>query len=309
MTYPTWKQCLLGAYYCATLPGRRRAALQRAKKQTEPIRILFYHRIADDHRNDWTMPTATFAEQVSWLRARFEIVTLAEAQSRIASGRNRIPTVCVTFDDAYADNMRFALPLLLKHQIPFTYFVSTDHVLHRRPFPHDVKAGQRLPPNTVEDLRALVSAGVEIGAHTRSHVDLGANLPTNQLVDEIVDCRRELENELRTDVRYFAFPYGQHANLSSEAFGIAFGAGYEGVCSAYGGYNFPGDDPFHLRRFHADPEMVRFKNWLTIDPRKVRSHHDFDPGDYRDAAEEYSRRGAEFAEAAYAFPVDAVPRD
>jgi peptidoglycan/xylan/chitin deacetylase (PgdA/CDA1 family) len=312
MAYPTWKQCLLGAYYCATLPGRRRAAVERAEKQTEPVRILFYqlfyHRIADEHPNDWTMPTVTFVEQVSWLRARFDIVTLSEAQSRIASGRNRIPTVCITFDDGYADNMRFAVPLLLKHQMPFTYFVSTDHVLRGQPFPHDVKAGQLLPPNTLDDLRELVAVGVEIGAHTRSHVDLGANLPSDQMFDEIVRCKSELESKLCTDIRYFAFPYGQHANLSAEAFGIAFGAGYDGVCSAYGGYNFPGDDPFHLRRFHADAEMVRFKNWLTIDPRKLRSQHDVDAGRYHEAAKNDSRRGAEFAEAAYEFPVDAVPR-
>ena len=53
------------------------------------------------------------------------------------------------------------------------------------------------------------------------------------------------------------------------------------MCSAYGGYNFPGDDPFHLRRFHADPEFIRFNNWMTVDPRKLRMHRDFDPGDYR----------------------------
>ena len=55
------------------------------------------------------------------------------------------------------------------------------------------------------------------------------------------------------EVRYFAFPYGLPENMSTEAFRIARGAGYRGVCSAYGGYNFPGDDPFHIRRFHADP--------------------------------------------------------
>ena len=98
-------------------------------------------------------------------------------------------------------------------------------------------------------------------------------------------------------VRYFAFPYGQHENLSAAAFRMAFDAGYAGVCSAYGGYNFPGDDPFHLRRFHADEEFIRFVNWMTVDPRKLRMHRDFEPGDYRVGQEFGSRRGAEIAEA------------
>ena len=278
------KQWMLGGYYAASLPWRRCAVARRAKQQTEPVRILFYHRIADDHQNGWTMPTAVFAKQVAWLRRWFDIVSLAEAQARVAAGRNRVPTVCITFDDGYADNLRFAVPLLLHHRVPFTYFVSTNYMVGGRPFPHDVQAGQPLQPNTVKELQKLAAAGVEIGGHTRSHADLGRHLSRTELLDEIAGCKHELEAVLKTPVRYFAFPYGQQRNLSAEAFCVAYNAGYEGVCSAYGGYNYPGDDAFHLRRIHADPEMIRFKNWLTVDNRKCRAQRDFDPGSYRETA-------------------------
>jgi peptidoglycan/xylan/chitin deacetylase (PgdA/CDA1 family) len=286
----SWKEFLLTGYYCATQPARRRAAAARASRQTEPVRVVYYHRVADEHFNAWTMSTRAFAAQIDWLRARFDIVGLAEAQARIKAGRNSVPTACITFDDGYADNMHFAAPLLAKHQIPFTYFVSTDHVLGGRPFPHDVAAGLPLAPNTPDQLRELAAAGAEIGAHTRGHVDLG-KLPADKMHDEIAGCKRDLEDAITADVRYFAFPYGQHQNLSAEAFRIVFEAGYHGICSAYGGYNFPGDDSFHLRRIHADPELVRFKNWLTVDGRKLRKHRDFDPGDYWVAsAKEFTQR-------------------
>src|ERR1700742_4781618 len=161
----TSKELALTAYYVATLPSRRCAAIQRAAKHREPVRVLFYHRIADDSPNAWTMTCTSFARQIEWLRARFDIVSLAEAQKRIRSGRNNRPTAAITFDDGYADNGRFAIPLLLKLGIPFTYFVSTDHVLRGKPFPHDVAAGHPLPVNTLAQLRDLVTAGVEIGAH------------------------------------------------------------------------------------------------------------------------------------------------
>jgi peptidoglycan/xylan/chitin deacetylase (PgdA/CDA1 family) len=277
----SWKQHVLTGYYIATLPQRRRAARVRRAQQTEPVRILFYHRVADEQPNDWTISTRGFAGQIDWLRRRFDLVNLAEAQTRIAAGRNRVPTACITFDDGYADNMRFAVPLLAKHHIPFTYFVSTSHVLGGRPFPHDLRAGQSLRPNTPAHLRQMAAAGVEIGAHTRRHIDLGGQRSPDELADEIAGCKWELEHAIGREVRYFAFPYGLHENLSEAAFRTAFAAGYDGVCSAYGGYNFPGDDVFHLRRFHADPEFIRFKNWLTLDPRKLRKRRDFDPGDYR----------------------------
>jgi peptidoglycan/xylan/chitin deacetylase (PgdA/CDA1 family) len=281
MAFSTWKKGALGAYYCATLAARKKAAAVRAVQQAEPVRVLFYHRVADELPNDWTMPTRAFARQIRWLSARYDLVTLAEAQGRIASGRNQIPTACITFDDGYADNMRFAVPLLINYNVPFTYFVSTNHVLGNKSFPHDVEVGQMIPPNKPSQLRELAAEGVEIGAHTRSHADLGGSLSESQLTGEIVGCKRELEHLIDREVRYFAFPYGQHVNLSAQAFRMAHEAGYAGVCSAYGGYNFPGDDPFHLRRIHADPELIRLKNWLTIDPRKLRNHRDFDPGEYR----------------------------
>jgi peptidoglycan/xylan/chitin deacetylase (PgdA/CDA1 family) len=285
-----WKNTLLNSYYWTTLPSRSRAAAQRSAHHCEPIQILFYHRVADEHPNGWTMSTRSFARQIHWLRSRFEIVGLSEAQARIASGRNQRPTVCITFDDGYSDNCRCAIPLLLKHQIPFTYFVSTNQVLRGEPFPHDFAAGLSLAVNTLAHLREMAAAGVEVGAHTRSHANLGECLSHQEMVDEIVGSKRELEAAIDCKVRYFAFPYGKHENLSGEAFHIAFEAGFDGVCSAYGGYNFPGDDPFHLRRFHADCEFIRFKNWLTIDPRKLRMQRDFEPGDYRSGIEVISRR-------------------
>jgi peptidoglycan/xylan/chitin deacetylase (PgdA/CDA1 family) len=293
------KQCLLGAYYMATLPTRRRAAVDRAARQTEPVRVLFYHRVADQHPNGWTMSTSTFAEQIQWLQSRYDLVSLSEAQLRITSGKNRWPTACITFDDGYADNCEFAIPLLLQRRIPFTYFISTDQVLHDRPFEHDVNVGQILKPNTVSQLRDMVDAGVDIGAHTRGHVHLGPSTTREQMADEIVGSKRELETALRTIVRYFAFPFGQLADLTPTAFQIAYHAGFQGVCSAYGGYNLPGDDPFHLRRIHADPEFIRFKNWLTVDPRKLKRPIRFEPGNYRSetfesAAEPESSNDATF---------------
>jgi peptidoglycan/xylan/chitin deacetylase (PgdA/CDA1 family) len=277
----TWKRYLLSAYYWSSLPMRQRLSASAAARGAAPIRILFYHRVADDHPNDWTISTRAFARQIRWLRRRYDLVALDEAQRRIASGHNDRPTASITFDDGYADNLNFALPFLAKYEIPYTYFVATDYVLTGDPFPHDVEAGQPLIPNSPGQLRRLAASGAEIAAHTRSHVNLGDELSTDELVSQIQGCKFELEDMIGRRVRYFAFPYGQLENLSAEAFRIAAAAGYGGVCSAYGGYNFPGDDPFHLRRFHADREFVRFKNWMTVDPRKIAAQRDFHPGNYR----------------------------
>lgn len=275
------KTPLLDLYYLATLPQRKHAAVTREEKRQVPVICLFYHRIADENPNDWTLSNEMFRKQISWLDERFEIVSLAEAQQRVAAEANDRPTVSITFDDGYADNCDVALPWLIDKEIPFTYFVTTDNMKSGEPFPHDVRNGCPLAPNSAQQIRELAAAGVEIGAHTRSHTDLGSIVDEDTLFDEIVGSKRDLEELTERPVRYFAFPFGLPENLSTAGFRIAFEAGLWGVCSAYGGYNLPGDDSFHLQRIHGDPEWSRFRNWLTVDPRKLKRERQFTPGDYR----------------------------
>ena len=81
--------------------------------------------------------------------------------------------------------------------------------------------GHRFAPNTLEQLRAMAAAGIEIGAHAYTHADLGAITDPRVLHHEVVAAKEELQKALGRPVRYFAFPYGLHANLSPAAFALA----------------------------------------------------------------------------------------
>jgi peptidoglycan/xylan/chitin deacetylase (PgdA/CDA1 family) len=272
---------LVGAYCLATMKRRRKALAEHSARNQAPVMALFYHRVADEHLNPWTIRTDRFLAQMEWIRQRFEVVSLIRAQQLIGSKGNDEPVVCITFDDGYADNCRVAVPWLIENKLPFTYFVTTRALLEGESFDHDLRRGRPLAPNTPDQIREMATAGVEIGAHTRTHADLGPIDDERRLYDEIVTAKRELESVTGRVVRYFAFPFGKHANMSPAAFRLAFQAGYWGVCSAYGGYNLPGDDPFHLQRFHGDPGWGRFCNWMTYDLRKQRRTARFNPGEYR----------------------------
>lgn len=262
------KNACLNAYYAATLPYRRRVAARRAAAGQAPVIVLYYHRIADDLATPWTATPAMFARQMRWLKKRFDLVSMTEAQQRIRT-RNSRPAVHITFDDGYADNCREAIPLLIREQIPCTYFVCTQHVLKQKFFAHDEALGCQHRPNTLEQLREMAAAGIEVGAHTRTHADLGLITDSTRLHDELIAGGEDLQAALGKPVRYFAFPYGLHANLNTAAFHLAYDYGYEAVCSAYGGYNFPGDDAFHLQRIPVGNDMAHLRNWTTVDPRKL----------------------------------------
>lgn len=232
-----------------------------------PVYSLFYHRVSNDHLTPWTISEKQFKQQIDWLQDNFEIVDLQESQRRINSGFNDRPTVSLTFDDGYAENCEFALPLLIERRIPVCYFVSLDFVTQQKYFPHDLELNLELPINTIESLKALDLAGVEIGSHTRSHLDLGKVTDPLVLADEVIIASQELEELIGRKVRYFAFPYGMYSNLNSTVFKMLKEHGYLGACSAYGGWNEIGGDAFHIERIHGDPNLERVKNWLSYDPR------------------------------------------
>lgn len=265
MSWP--RAALLTLYYYASLPYRRAESRVAARSRDLPVVGLFYHRVDDDLATPWTVGEAMFTRQIDWLRKHFDLISLAETQRRIRHGNAR-PSVCLSFDDGYADNCRHAIPLLVRHRIPCTYFVTLHNVLTGRPFGHDVALGRRFAPNTLGEIRAMADAGIEIGLHCRNHVNVAGLADPAQVEDEIVTSAQELARALGRPIRQFAFPFGQKCHLSAEGFDAARRAGFAGVCSAYGGYNAPGDDPFHIQRFHVDHGMARLMNNATIDPRK-----------------------------------------
>ncbi len=240
----------------------------RGARRDQRLVILMYHRVNDELRDGVTVGIEQFDQQMRYLRRHYPLLSVREIVNGEYSTDSRRPLVAVTFDDGYADNSAFALPLMIKRGLPVTYFVTTKQAMTGAPFPHDVTQGHPLAPNSMETLRALADAGVEIGSHTRSHCDLARIDDADELFDEVVTATRELEREIGRPVRYFAIPFGMLENIHPQVFRLARDHGLAGVCTAFGGWNEIGSDPFHLQRFHGDPEIAYLKNWLTLDPRK-----------------------------------------
>jgi peptidoglycan/xylan/chitin deacetylase (PgdA/CDA1 family) len=68
---------------------------------------------------------------VTWVRrSGIDIVSLDEMHRRLDEGGTAADAkarfVCLTFDDGYRDNLRFAYPILKKHQVPFAIYIPTS---------------------------------------------------------------------------------------------------------------------------------------------------------------------------------------
>lgn len=90
--------------------------------------ILIYHRVADDPSDPYgnCIRPENFDEHLDALGRIARPDSLGDMMTRyLREGRIRDGTVCVTFDDGYRDNLEVALPLLERHEIPATLFVTT----------------------------------------------------------------------------------------------------------------------------------------------------------------------------------------
>jgi peptidoglycan/xylan/chitin deacetylase (PgdA/CDA1 family) len=96
---------------------------------------------------------------------------------------------------------------------------------------------------TVDELRALNEAGVEIGGHTVTHPDLTA-LSLEQATSELADCRRALEDLLDAAVTVGSYPFDRANSSTLEACRIA---GYASACRGPEG---SWKDPLALPRQH-----------------------------------------------------------
>ncbi len=102
-------------------------ALARQLCRKQP-RILMYHRFSDPPVKDWASPVR-FEEQVKQIRKHyrpFSLVGLVQYAERY--GRMPEHAVVITVDDGYRDFYDYAFPILHKHGVPATLFVTTGFV-------------------------------------------------------------------------------------------------------------------------------------------------------------------------------------
>jgi peptidoglycan/xylan/chitin deacetylase (PgdA/CDA1 family) len=95
-----------------------------------------YHRIADVAIDPWQLAVHPehFEQQVKLLREKYNVIPVAELIKQLRQKKLTANTVCLTFDDGYADNYLFAAPILKKYSCPATFFIPSHYVGQQQPF-------------------------------------------------------------------------------------------------------------------------------------------------------------------------------
>lgn len=181
------------------------------------VPILKYHRVGpfkDDHVP--TVSAEAFERQLAFLaRHRYRVISLDELMGFLAQGE-RMPRrgVVITFDDGYEETYTVAWPLLQRFGFPATVFVTPGEV--------------GLPGFITWDQVVDMSRdAVTIGSHTMHHSYVPL-MKEDQLIEELVDSKRLLEERIGQTVGYLSYPVG---GFTPQAQALAKQAGYRAACT------------------------------------------------------------------------------
>ena len=148
--------------------------------------ILMYHSVTEDpeltlNTIGMSISRKDFEAQIRSLVERFAPVSI-EQVTQFAKGGCSLPrrAVAVTFDDGFADNYEFALPVLKRYGVPATFYIMVNAVekgvlpwycrlkfafkTTTKPEWSDPEQGQRYKVGTAQARKAAFDRACEIGA-------------------------------------------------------------------------------------------------------------------------------------------------
>ena len=203
--------------------------------------VAMYHSVGDCSDDPYriTVTPERLGEQLGRLRRRgLRGVSMAELLAARSRGEGR-GLVGLTFDDGYADFLDHALPMLRRHDCGATLFVLPGRLGGDNAWD---PLGPRKPLLTADGIRHAARAGVEIGSHGLTHVDL-TKADDDLLRAETTESRALLSELIGAPVAGFCYPYGA---VDARAIEAVRAAGYRYACAI---------DPGPLTAPHALPRV------------------------------------------------------
>ena len=167
------------------------------------VPVLLYHYVGDNPnpqdraRETLSVPPGVFEEQLRTLRDNGYTSISFDELADALEGKGSVPAlpVILTFDDGYLDFYHIAWPILQSFGVKATVFIPTGLV----------GSGAYMTWPMIEEISR--STQITIAAHSVTHTSL-PSLGGDQIIWELTESKRILEEHIGKPVAWFAYPYG-----------------------------------------------------------------------------------------------------
>lgn len=223
--------------------------------------VLMYHAIDQA----WHRTSSRWAISLNRFRAHLDLLEKLDIKciglTTVVENRAPPGSVCITFDDGYADNL-LAAQLLHERGMMATFFVVTGAIGGTCNWEQPPLRGREMM--SAGDLVTLTKLGMQVGSHGVSHARL-TKLTRKQQEEEIYSSRSDLEAILGEAPRYFAYPSGDYSEALER---IVAAASYDAACTTRSGYHQGDQERFSIRRlsvFRRDSSARMARKLLLAD--------------------------------------------
>jgi len=217
------------------------------------MNILIFHRIVKRNISNWADIKADLIENT--LK---NISESGKSVSSIINASLHSDPIIFTFDDGHKSDFEIVFPLLKKYNYTATFFIVPE------------KIGM-LGYMTWQDIRTLYKNGMEIGSHSLSHRYM-TSLSEDELKKEFVESKKILEKGLNTQIKSFAYPYGDFSRRTNK---LAESAGYKYICTSRPGSSSKekfvlNRNSIHSKMNQSDTNKIIFNNSKYLITRLVK---------------------------------------
>ncbi|WP_330997969.1 polysaccharide deacetylase family protein [Pectinatus sottacetonis] len=222
--------------------------------------ILMYHRIAEVTGDRNSLPENKFIWQLEYLHANgFHTITPEMLYDFYTTGI-KLPRkpILLTFDDGYKDTFTVALPLLKKYNMTAVVFPIGNWVGKKNKWENFGK--QETTTMTWNELILWQKNGQSSASHTMEHPFL-TNCSEPQLLAELVNSKKILEDKLNSHMDFLCYPYG---NFNSAVISMAKQAGYKAAFAIFEGVNLSRPDLFALPRIPIPAHQSKWEFKLKV---------------------------------------------
>ncbi len=119
---------------------------------------------------------------------------------------------------------------------------------------------EQYAPATWGEIREMSDAGIEIGAHTKTHCRL-TRVDDGQLEEELLGARLRLESQIGREVVSLCYPNGAPADYDQRVIDCVKASGYSAAVTAFFDGNRGGI--YDLRRHNGGGDMYSFRKSLA----------------------------------------------
>jgi peptidoglycan/xylan/chitin deacetylase (PgdA/CDA1 family) len=206
--------------------------------------ILMYHKVDIIQPTVWWVTPAALRRQLRELDGR-EFVYLDDYDAPAKQ-------VALTFDDAYENVVRHAVPMLRRQGVPFELFVVGDVI---GDWNDDDESEPLTRYMSLGHLDRVIEAGGRVQWHTRTHRDL-TTLEDLELSQELTVPDTLSERFPAPNLRWLAYPGGAH----DERIVTAARSRFDGALSVIEGRP---DDRWQLNRVTVEETTSFATPWLA----------------------------------------------